>query len=477
MLKILASQTVVLNSNVHTGGGTDVTKELQAVLDMAPQNGGVHLVMDGAALVSGLKIYSDTIIECKNADCGFFMKDYANRPILSNYNWSFDEITTKNVTLIGGTYNHNCTKQAHHVSTEEFPFPKSQKTNTYAPGHAVYLMEFYGVEGFKAEGVTYKNQRTYAFTLGNFKNAVLNNCRVDMAEHVHPSNQDGFHFFGPGQNLKMTNLRGTTGDDFINLAPDEMDLESDITDVLIDGVIFDDVCQGIRMLSRHNGRLDRVTVRNVSGTYRTFAFSIMPFFKNDNLGNFGNILIENINLKQIKETYHYTPLSFMELGGNVESLTLKNVCFENPVRTSLFIDLGRPFFYRPKELTADEAEKYCITDADSLPEDNYIITDGKKPLIKNFTLDGAVFKSDNKTDNMDYISLKNNIGNLTFKNINIYRTDSAKTSGSFVKMTESSRVDKINFENIYAEKIESLFIPNKQNNVGILNMVNVEIKG
>ena len=54
MEKIFASSVAVLDSDVYKGGGTNVTKELQAVLDKA-KNGGVHLIMDGAALIRVLK--------------------------------------------------------------------------------------------------------------------------------------------------------------------------------------------------------------------------------------------------------------------------------------------------------------------------------------------------------------------------------------------------------------------------------------
>lgn len=64
MKKIIASEIAVLDSNVNTGGGTDVTDKLQAALDEAPLCNGVHLVVDGAALVKGLKLHSNTIIEC-----------------------------------------------------------------------------------------------------------------------------------------------------------------------------------------------------------------------------------------------------------------------------------------------------------------------------------------------------------------------------------------------------------------------------
>ncbi len=476
MLKVIASSVATLDSNVQTGGGTDVTEKLQEVLDRAPSEGGVHLIMDGAALVHGLKVHSNTTIECLNSECGFFMADYANRPIISNYNWDFEEITTRNVKLTGGTYNHNCTRQAHDVPSVEYPYPESKKENLYASNHAIFLMEFYGMENLNIKNVTFKNQRTYAFILGNFKNVIIEDSSIDMAEHVHPSNQDGLHFHGPGRFLTIRNIRGVTGDDFINLAPDELDGESDITDVLIDGITFDNVCQGIRMLSRKNGRLDRVTVRNVTGTYRTFAFSIMPFVRGETFGNYGDIFIENVSLTQLDATFHYTPLSFMELGGNIESFTLKNVRFNNPARNNLFIDLGRAFFYRPKELTDEEAKKYHITDKAVLSEDNYWLPQTGRPVIKNFTLDNVTFTSDEKTNGMNYISLKHKIENLTVKNIKVFRSSNAQTSGSLIDMSVEACAEKLFLKNIYAEKIDSILKGSSDHKIGLLRACNVVLK-
>lgn len=476
MLKIIASSVAVLDSNVHTGGGTDATEALQKVLDMAPENGGVHLVMDGAALVRGLKIHSNTIVECVNHECGFFMMDYANRPIISNYNWNATKITTTDVTLIGGTYNHNCTKQVHHLSAEKFPLPPLTASDGIHASHGIFLMEFYGVENLVVRDIHFKNQRTYTFTLGCFKNAIVENCSIDMAEHVHPSNQDGFHFFGPGQFLTLRNLRGCTGDDFINVAPDEMDGVSSITDVLIDGVIFDDVCQGIRMLSRKDGLLDRVTVRNVSGTYRIFAFSIQPFYRGDTFGKYGDIFIENVDVRQIEAEYHYTPMTFMQLGGDMECITLKNVRFRNPVRNSTFIELGRAFFYRPEELTCGEAEKYQIDDMDTYGKDRDWMPEDKRPTIGTFVMDNVIFESGDATENMNFIEAKYNIRNLTLSNIKAFRDDSCQISGNLLKLSKEAEISKLFVENVYVEKLESIVSGCVGHKVGLLIVNNVTLK-
>ena len=81
---VYASDYCVLDSNVMTGGGTDETAVVQEILDKAEEWGSVHLVMDGAALISGIKVHSNTTIDCLNSDCGFYLKDNSEAEIISN---------------------------------------------------------------------------------------------------------------------------------------------------------------------------------------------------------------------------------------------------------------------------------------------------------------------------------------------------------------------------------------------------------
>ncbi|MBQ6999234.1 MAG: hypothetical protein IJN62_05555 [Clostridia bacterium] len=475
MKKIIASEIAVLDSNVHTGGGTDVTDKLQAALDEALSCDGVHLVVDGAALVKGLKLHSNTIIECINDDCGFFMADHTNRPILTNANWALKGKGNKNITIIGGTYNHNCTKQDHDVPASQYPNPEGEMTPEYAAIHRIYLMEFYGIENFKLSGVTFKNQRTYTFTMGNFKNVIIENSSIDMAEHVHPSNQDGYHFFGPGQFLTMRNLRGCTGDDFINLAPDEMDGKSPITDVLIDGIFFDEVCQGIRMLSEKDGLLDRITVRNVTGTYRMFGFSIIPFITGNTFGNVGDLYFENIDLRQIPETYHYTPMQFFGAGGNIKSLTLKNVRFHNPVRGSLVFDIGRPFFFAPDELTEDEIEEYNI-DMSQYPVKDWMPDKQYRPTIGTFTIDGLTIDTDEVMNDKNYMEFRYNFDNLILKNIHVFRKGDIPASGILFKLANEAKIGNLIIEDVFAEKLGAVLSTDTGNEIGLLKVSNVTLK-
>ena len=481
MKRIFASSAAVLDSNVQSGGGTDVTEEIQAILDSAADGGGVHLIMDGAALVHGLTVHSNTIIECLNKDCGFFMADHTNRPLIRNADWSLKEIKNRSITLLGGTYNHNCTKQAHHVSVDEFPLPEGDLSDDFVyycseeAIHAIYLAEFYGVENLIVRDVTLKNQRSYAFTLGNFLNTLIENCSIDMAELVHPSNQDGFHFFGPGKFLTIKNVRGCTGDDFINVAPDEMDNVSSITDVLIDGVTLDDCCQGIRMLSHKEGRLDRVTVRNVSGRYRTFGFSIMPFYRGKDFGNYGDFFFENINLQQIPETYHYTPMTFFQLGGDFDCVTMKNIRFHSPCRGNTVLDIGNPYFYAPEELTQEEIEEYSITypqdwfDRDWIPDDT-------QPRIKTLIIDGLTISTDETTDKTSYIELRYDIDNCILKNIQLFRSGNAVTGGNLIKLCSRVNIRNMILEDIFAEKVDSILSAGEGHKVDLIKADNILLK-
>ena len=242
-MKIYASDIAKLDSSVISGGGTDVTDLLQAVLDKAPEYGRLHLIMDGAALVRGLKVHDNTTIECMDKSCGFYLADNSDCAVLSTARFSYDEnVRTKNITLIGGTYNHNCLHQAHDVPSSDPNAVARNMPKRYVSDecrHLTVALEFIGVENLNVMDVTVRDQRTFAFTVGNFKHVNIENTWIELENEIPLGNQDGFHFWGPGQFLTMRNVGGRTEDDFMNIGPDERDGLSSITDVLIDGVFLD----------------------------------------------------------------------------------------------------------------------------------------------------------------------------------------------------------------------------------------------
>ena len=190
---VFASQTGArLDSNVHTGGGTDDTAILQSVLDRVKVSGSLYLVMDGAALIKGLDIHSNTTIECLNPSCGFFLAPQSNRAVLRNANPRLQgDRLDKNITILNGTYNQNCREQLHHY------IDKNQGSSAFGKEVWVIALEFYGVENFTMRDVTIRDQRTYALLMANWFRVTMENIFIDLPDRSDAQNQDGLHFWGP----------------------------------------------------------------------------------------------------------------------------------------------------------------------------------------------------------------------------------------------------------------------------------------
>lgn len=431
---ILASDYAVLDSDVYTGGGTDVTAALQAVLDKAPLWGGLRLVMDGAALVTGLKLHSNTTIECMNKACGFYLADNSNCSIVTNYGISYKERNTRNISLIGGTYNHNCLNQRHDVPCESSALSINEDSDSET--RWVIAVEFYGIENLTVRDLTVRDQRTFAFTIGNFKNVTVENTYIELENEIVMGNQDGFHFWGPGQYLTMRNIGGKTEDDFMNIGPDERDGRSSITDVLIDGVMLKDAWQGIRLLSKGEGRLDRVTIRNVTGTYHSFGFYINPWFIDEKMGNFGNIMFENINLKPLNdivgENGCENPPFLFSIGGDIESLTFKNIFCHSQSDSRELFQIGYPY------------HKVDIPFV-------------KTPTIKRLTIDGLQVTEDGiNSRDMKYLRVRGIVERLTLRDIDIIRPDNGD-GASIVKTMPDADIKRLIFDRAVVENMKNIF--------------------
>ncbi len=441
---IYASKTgAKLDSNVHSGGGTNDTVILQSVLDKAKESGSLYLVMDGAALITGLDIHPNTTIECLNPFCGFFLAPHSDRSVIRNANPRMHgDRTDKNITLLNGTYNHNCKEQVHHYT--------DQNRDSSAFGKEVWViaMEFYGVENFTMRDVTIRNQRTFALLMANWFRVTMENIYIDLPDHADAQNQDGLHFWGPGQFLSMKNIQGRSGDDFIALAPDENDNVSGITDVLIDGVILDNADQGIRLLSRDEGRLDRVIIKNVTGTYRSFGFYINPWFKGAKGGNFGNIIFDTIDLRQSVPNYTYTTPMLFRLGGRIESLTLRNIYHHNPSDNRSVVDVGWP----------GAQSEYSYSDT----------------YIKSLLIDGLhILESDEKSSDASYIKIIGQVDNMVVRNVEIVRDSDFPQKGCLIEtIKDTADIKKLFLSNIIVNRMNTL-ISHKKGKIGTVQISNI----
>ena len=417
---VYASTVAALDSHVYRGGGTDDTQVLQAVLDRAKTEGGIHLIMDGAALVSHLEVYSNTTIECLTADCGFYQKGNSDCAIVTNANWNITERTVKNITLKGGTYNQNCAHQAHDVPVTE----ETRPFNSYGDIRGVVALEFYGVENVLLRDVVIVDFRTYAYMTANFLHMTLERVWLELPGRMQAQNQDGFHFWGPGQFLTIRDCGGKVGDDIMNIGPDEGDGVSSITDVLVDGLFLDDADQSIRILSRGTGLVDRVTIRNVQGTYRSFGFYINSWIPDKTAGNFGDIFIENVNLTHTAPNYDYRPPMLFSVGGDIRCLTLKNIRHEYPIDNRAIGEFGLPFYATTPDTIAD-----------------YLYPSGRKPVIRNLIIDGVTVLENEQSEDMEQFQMFGEVGNLVLKNVLSVKDKGVTRSGNILKVYPCGHVD------------------------------------
>ena len=431
---IYASDYAKLDSNVYTGGGTDQTEILQGLLDRALEFGRIRLVMDGAALVRGLKVHSNTTIECMDKSCGFFLADDSDCAVLCNADPTYGEIKNRNITLIGGTYNHNCMHQAHDVPCDD-PALTSDAPDNQGARHWTVALEFIGVENLNVRDLTVRDQRTFAFTVGNFRHVNVENTYIELVNEIPFGNQDGFHFWGHGQFLTMRNIGGKTEDDFMNIGPDERDGVSAITDVLIDGVFLDHAWQGVRLLSRDKGRLDRVTIRNVTGTYSCYGFYVNPWFPDsDTMGNFGSITFENIDLRPEDANWGLGPEQktanppfLFCIGGDHESLTLRNIKWHYPDCDWTVFRLGFAYAYP------------------FMPYPH-------PPRIRSLLIDGVQIMEGENAKDPNYMLLRGRIDRLTLRDIQIFRAPDAP-GGCLLSTLEDADIGRLTLENVDVQNL------------------------
>lgn len=438
--KFYASQCgAALNSDVYKGGGTDDTDALQALLDRAPKLGRLHLVLDGAARISrSLKIHSNTTIECPDKSCGLFLSDSSHCCLLTNADWDLDTIRNHNITLLGGVYNHNSPGQLHHREEETW----------HIVSNIVMAMDFYGVENMVMRDVTIANQRAWALIMANWKYVTMENIHIDRRERVDGSNQDGLHFWGPGRFLTLRDVRGNVGDDFIALAPDEHDGKSTIEDVLIQGIHLEEADQGVRLLVRGAGKLDRVIIRDVTGTYRSYGFFISPWFREGG-GHYGNIVFDMVDLRPMKNNYTYTPPFLFKLAGNIESITLKNIYQHTP-------DYNHQMFLIGGDYVRDAPER-----------------EGQPNKIDRIIVDGLYIDERSEAGIPDnYFRIKSDIGMLSINNVILQRTRELPRKSSLVKV-EAGSVRELRMNNISTSGLEKL-IDAKPDGIKIKRIYNAD---
>ena len=191
---------------------------------------------------------------------------------------------------------------------------------------------------------------------------------------------------------------------------------------MIDGVFLNQADQGIRLLSKGTGRLDRITIRNVTGTYRSFGFFIDPWKKGAS-GNIGNIIFENIDLRHTESAHTYTTPFLFRVAGKVENLTLRNIYLHQPHDSRPILEIGWPQEHEFHTATVSNIDSLLIDGLhvyhphDVLPESSLIIVSVHVDTLNIQNV--QILKSDDSPQNVCFIETRRSakINNLYLNNI------------------------------------------------------------
>ncbi len=274
---VLASTTCALNSDIDTGGGTDDTAELQALLDTATEEEPLELVLDGVARISNtLVLRSWTRILVPDGG-GVFLDAGSNCHLVTGPN-DGGATLLRSAQIHGGVWNQNGDNQHKWMNGVSYEEPSGPWDRVVGWNYGFW---FAGFDGVDLLDVTIRNSVTFGCALANGQNfrAVNTTFLHDAIDHEVLRNRDGFHMFGDLDRVLLRNTWSNGDDDAIAFNTDEDALldsipEDDvrgtggrITNVVVDGVTIVDGVNGLRLFGDSGtGYLDNILIKDFSGT-------------------------------------------------------------------------------------------------------------------------------------------------------------------------------------------------------------------
>lgn len=304
-----ASEMVAYTSGTCTSGaslamasvtlGTDQTTPLQALLNDGGATTALSLTVDGRYSATQLAIKGNTEL-LGLGGCGFIQRNTQNKPLLINANPSDGSITDENISISGLILHGNMHNQGFWWGAGGYTEPWPNKL-TYSP------LVLLGVNNLTVRDVTVRSASTFAVFLANVFGVTIDGLDIDVDVTDPQISQDGIHICGPSARGVARNLRLCTYDDAIAFncddvyafLPDEVFgthvSYGDITDWLVDGAVFRDALQGVRLFSTVS-RLDRIVIKNLSGTVLNSIAHIMDAMTGSHLGNVGTVEFDGVDV-------------------------------------------------------------------------------------------------------------------------------------------------------------------------------------
>jgi len=295
------SELVVFASGVTTldatsgSSGTDNTSALQAVLDTASASSPLRLFIDGNTRTGKLRVKGHTSIIGIGMP-KMWLKNGANSPFIQNYNPSPDTITDEKIHIEGLDLECN---RANQTGIGNFG---TQEAN----GNLQDAIQMFQVRNLTIRNVIIRHAQAIPIHYSG-QNIFINDIHLDNNDGVFQ--QGGIQAEGPTSRVVISNIVGTVFDDLIAIAVDsdqwnETEITGlgpyigpgDCTDFTISNIVGYDAWSAVRLFGWDTSRIDRVVVRNISGTFIGYPISCRD------AGNIGAFSVDGVNCTQVTST-------------------------------------------------------------------------------------------------------------------------------------------------------------------------------
>ena len=301
--------------------GSNTTVRMQKGIDKF--NHVYHYESGTFSFFSRIKVKSGTRLEFGQETTMKQEGGYYDIMLYTDY-----RILNENITIIGGIWDKNYqVPRPFNTLPADGSFPTVQNMeHNFLMGNTKNLI---------IRDVKFLNTVKYAIFLGNFENTLIQNIFFD-------TDSDGVHVNGPGKNLRVLDIYGKTGDDFIAIAGADWVgytfSEGDIDGVFVRNIHQNDSLGGAAYIFPGSLWEDNVKVRNyvvknvvIDGVHGTNVSAGTPIIKlamgspnvadpNQRMSSYGEL--QNCTVQNVDVNHNSTLIT-------CQLEVMKNIRFKN----------------------------------------------------------------------------------------------------------------------------------------------------
>lgn len=334
--------------------GTDVSADIQAILDTASASAPLTFIIDGVARVKDLKLKGNTTLRGMGWGTGFVQEE-GGKSCIRNYNYRSPylgaTIVDENITIRDLQINGNRDNASANTLTTGSWLTNDNYLKANEDGELVHPIKIYGCRGLTIQSVYVRDPACYHVNVANIEGGVFRdlhfNDSANAAAPFNGPNTAGLQVQGPASDLLIDGLYGNTSDDFLALNADDWNQVSPAVPSQLKGAqgwgggytaVYKGTIQrvtvrglhmnsssGLRVLSS-TSLIDEISISAVKGTVTVGLLDTQVLIDGAvGTGNIGRVLLEDVNVTYV-DTFG-TSVPFVHVAADIKSLTLRNFRF------------------------------------------------------------------------------------------------------------------------------------------------------